>query len=373
MADQFNPLVNRIGFCCKYMHPNQDLKAKVLKEMQQQYTERQTTVAWCNRQSKKIAEEKLFEIIQHNMNSMLNLVKYVGSLPENRRMVRLGSNQIPMATEPSWRYVWEDPTVIKELERGFAKVGQAARDLDVRVSFHPGQFCVLASDNPDIVERSIDEFEYHVNMARWMGYGKQFQDFKINVHISGRQGAEGIIKVLPKLSPEARNMITIENDEMKWGLDESLKLKDHVALVLDIHHHWVRDEEYIDVQDDRVKQVIESWRGQRPVLHYSYSRCEWLPDVPNKHGSMHDMRQLLESGCKKQKLRAHSDFYPNTQVNEWALSFWDDFDIQCEAKAKNLASQQLFDQAMESNKYKLYTGTLPNDDSICGLSTTCPA
>ena len=47
-------------------------------------------------------------------------------------------------------------------------------------------------------------------------------------------------------------------------------------------------------------------------------------------------------GCKKQKLRAHSDFYPNEKVNEWALSFLDNFDIQCEAKAKNLASEQLY-------------------------------
>ena len=253
-----------------------------------------------------------------------------------------------MATEPNWRYVFEDPTVVKELEQGFGKIGQLAKDLDVRISFHPGQFCVLASDKPDVVERSIDEFEYHVNMARWMGYGKDFQDMKINVHISGRQGAEGIIKVLPKLSPEARNTITIENDEMCWGLDESLKLVDHVALVLDIHHHWIRDEEYIQPNDDRVKRVIDSWRGVRPAMHYSYSRDEWLAQsslFEGRHDTMHDISSLLETGGKKQKLRAHSEYYPNYKANEWAISFWDQFDIQCEAKAKNLASEQLWLQA----------------------------
>lgn len=348
----FDQSIQRIGFCCKYLHPDQTQKPKILKEIQQQYTEKQTTVAWMNRQDKSVAEQRMLDIVKHNMQSAYNLVKYVGSLPENRRMVRLGSNQIPMATEPTWRYVWQDPTVVRELEKGFRRVGDLARELDVRVSFHPGQFCVLASASDDIVERSIDEFEYHVNMARWMGYGQQFQDMKINVHISGKQGAEGIIKVLPKLSPEALNTITIENDEMCWGLDESLKLKDHVALVLDIHHHWIRDEEYIQPNDDRVKAVIDSWRGVRPALHYSYSRDEHLPAGSDAHNRMHDIKRLLENGHKKQKLRAHSDYYPNKHANAWALSFWDNFDIQCEAKAKNLASEQLYNQYLLQSQIK---------------------
>ena len=60
--------------------------------------------------------------------------------------------------------------------------------------------------------------------------------------------------------------------------------------------------------------------------------------------------ELLEAGAKKQKLRAHSDYYPNEEANAWALSFWDQFDIQCEAKAKNLASEQLYLQAQSNYK-----------------------
>jgi UV DNA damage repair endonuclease len=302
-----------------------------------------------------VAEERMLDIITHNMQAAYNLVDYVGNLVPERRMVRLSSSLVPMATEPNWRYIIEDSTNNKLLEQGFAKIGELARAKDVRLSFHPGQFTVLASDNPDIVDRSIDEFEYHVNMARWMGYGKEFQDFKCNIHISGRKGYQGIIDVLPRLSPEARNIITIENDEMCHGLDASLMLKDHVALVLDIHHHWIRDEEYIQANDDRVKMVIDSWRGVRPTLHYSYSRDEWLDqstriDETTRHNALHSIPDLLESGAKKQKLRAHSDYYPNDDANDWALTFLDSFDIQCEAKAKNLASQQLYDRALLTNK-----------------------
>jgi hypothetical protein len=53
----------------------------------------------------------------------------------------------------------------------------------------------------------------------------------------------------------------------------------------------------------------------------------------------------MANGHKKQKLRAHSDFYWNTAVNEWALSFLDQFDIMAESKGKNLASFALADQA----------------------------
>ena len=350
----FNNSYNRIGFCCKYLHADQTLHPKVLLEIQQQYTEKGTTRQWCNRQDdKQVAEQRLLDLVEWNMQSAYNLVEYVATLPKERRMVRLGSNQIPMATEPTWSYVFKDKTVRRGLEAGFRRVGDCAREHDVKLSFHPGQFCVLASDKPDVVERSLEEFEYHADMVRWMGFGQEFMDFKTNVHISGRQGHKGIIDILPRLSPEARNTIAIENDEMCWGLDESLKLEKHVALVLDIHHHWIRDEEYIQADDDRVKRVIDSWRGVRPTLHYSYSRDDWLPEpsllgANHQHSDMHDIKHLLELGCKKQKLRAHSDYYPNEKVNEWALTFWQDFDIQCEAKAKNLASEQLYNQYLSN-------------------------
>lgn len=347
----FDTSQKRIGFCCKYMDPDQTQKPKVLKELQQNFTERQTTITWLNRQDKAVAEDRMLEIVEHNMQAAYNLVEYVSTLPAERRMVRLGSNQLPGATQDDWKYMWQDATNIKMLETGFAKVGQLAKSRDVRLSFHPGQFCVLASATPDIVERSIEEFEYHANMARWMGYGEEFQDFKINVHISGKLGYQGIIDILPRLSDVARNTITIENDEMCHGLDASLKLADHVALVLDVHHHWIRDEEYIQADDDRVKRVIDSWRGVRPAMHYSYSRDHGLAMALQEgeeinHSKMQDLPALLEAGAKKQKLRAHSDYYPNEEANAWALSFWDHFDIQCEAKAKNLASEQLYLQSL---------------------------
>jgi UV DNA damage repair endonuclease len=182
-------------------------------------------------------------------------------------------------------------------------------------------------------------------MARWMGFGKSFQDFKINVHISGKRGPEGIKDALRRLSPEARNCITIENDENSWGVDASLELAEHCALVLDIHHHWIRTGDYIQPTDDRVLRIVDSWRGVRPAMHYSVSREDYLVD--HTRDVAPDHAGLLESGHKKQKLRAHSDFYWNQATTDWALGFWEQFDIQCESKGKNLASEQVYNRAVE--------------------------
>jgi UV DNA damage repair endonuclease len=258
-------------------------------------------------------------------------------------MVRLSSDILPAYTEPSWSYFWRKPDVISYLERNFSLIGDSARASGTRVSMHPGQFVVLASVNEGIVERSIEEFEYHADMARWMGYGKAFQDFKINVHISGKQGPEGIRNAYKRLTPEARSCITIENEENSWGLDDCLSISDIVPIVLDVHHHWIREGEYILPTDDRVRRVVDSWRGMRPTMHYSVSREDYLVEHDKLTAPVH--AQLLLDGYKKQKLRAHSDFYWNQKTNEWVITFLNQFDIMCESKGKNLASMELYNQA----------------------------
>jgi UV DNA damage repair endonuclease len=333
--------MNKIGFACKWIDHAGQVDGIKPKDDCKQYNTGSTTVAWLNRQSRQVAEEKLWDLMKGNIEAVRKLVERVGELPDELRMVRIGSDVLPVYTESSWSYFWRLPDVRDYAERAFARVGDIARARNVRLSFHPGQFTVLASDSPDIVNRSIEEFEYHVDMARWMGYGKTFQDFKINVHIAGRQGPMGIVAALARMTPEARNCLTIENDEMTWGIEHSLELVDHCALVLDIHHHWVMTGEYIDAKDDRIKRIIDSWRGQRPVIHYSVSREDVLVGFsPNDRP---ELESLLESGYKKAKLRAHSNFYWNKSVNDWALTHSEWADMMCESKAKNLASFALND------------------------------
>jgi UV DNA damage repair endonuclease len=339
--------MKKIGFACKWIDNVDQVNGIKPTDDAKKYNTGSTTVAWLNRQSQNIAEEKLWSLMKGNIAAARLLVERVGALDENLRMVRLSSDILPVYTQRDWSWFWRLSDVRAYLERELRTVGDSARKNGVRLSFHPGQFTVLASDNPGIVERSIEEFEYHADMARYMGYGKTFQDLKINVHISGRQGPEGIRRAYAQLSQEARNCITIENEENSWGLDDCLTISDLVPIVLDIHHHWIKTGSYIQPVDPRVSRVVDSWRGVRPTMHYSVSREDYLVDhdplvAPDHAG-------LLLTGYKKQKLRAHSDLYWNTVTNDWALSFMDTHDLMCESKGKNLASFALHKRAKELN------------------------
>ena len=333
-------MTGRIGFCCKWINDVSEIGGMKPSSIDRDLNGRSTTMRWLREHATE-AEQRQWDIMNHNAAAALKLVQRVGALPPGRRMVRLGSEMLQGYTHPEWIPFWKQADVQAHCAKIFAPVGAAARSLDVRLSFHPGQFCVLASESPNIVDRSVEEFEYHADLAQWMGYGKTFQDFKINIHISGKAGPAGLRAAYKRLSPEARNCITIENEENSHGLDTCLTISDLVPIVLDVHHHWIKSGEYIRSTDPRISRIIDSWRGVRPTMHYSVSREDYL--VGHTPDTLPDMSLLLATGYRKQKLRAHSDMMWNTATNQWVREHWDWADIQVEAKSKNLGSQQLYE------------------------------
>lgn len=325
----------RIGFACQWLHPDRSLDTKELAEIEQEYRCRTTTVKWCS--DNPDYDKKLWDIMKHNVKAITKLAIKVSRDPDPmKRMVRLSSDLLPLYTHPNFSHFYKSRDVKDYLEKMLPIIGKIK---DIRLSFHPDQFCVLASSNENVVANSIREIEYHAYIAELMGFGQKFQDFKCNVHLSGDGGITQFRKSYGKLSEVARNILTIENDEFNAGLDYVLQVSDLVPIVLDVHHHWVNTGGYIRPDDARIKTIIDSWRGVRPVMHYSYSRSEYLPDQDNNKRPVYSKLQVNDAD-----LRKHSDDYPNKASNEWALSFLEKFDIMCEAKFKNLARDQLIAQ-----------------------------
>jgi UV DNA damage repair endonuclease len=323
--------MNKIGFACKYVG---DPELEGLANM------RSVSRTWADRNSDETVFSKLREVSQHNIRSLKYMVDYVHTLPPELHMFRMSSEVLPLYTIERYRKM-HDQMHANRVD--LFTIGMTLRKYGILVSFHPGQFVCLASDREDVVINSIAEIEYHADVAEMMGFGRQFQDgCKINVHVSGKLGPMGFRSEFGRLSDTAQNLLTIENDEYTIGLDEIIQLKDVCPIVLDVHHHWVKTGEYVDVSDWRVGRVIESWKHRTPSMHYAVSREDLLIDHPIDVKP--DLEQLLSKGFKKGKLRAHSEYYWNTAVNEWASTFRPHFNIMCESKMKNLASIKFYEE-----------------------------
>ena len=174
----FDQTINRIGFACKIQTEHDKADADL--------NTKSTTISYLQRQTEDAARSKLWGLLDHNVNAFYRQLKYVAKLPRNQRMFRITSDLLPAYTHDDYMPFYFQSDVVAKLEAHLSMCGEFARANDIRLSFHPGQFCVLASENPGVVENSITEFEYHADLIRYMGYGQKFQDFKCNVHIGGK-------------------------------------------------------------------------------------------------------------------------------------------------------------------------------------------
>jgi len=60
----------RVGFACKYMHGDQTQPKKLLEEIQRPLNNRCTTVQWLNRQTREVAEQRLWDLMVHNISAL---------------------------------------------------------------------------------------------------------------------------------------------------------------------------------------------------------------------------------------------------------------------------------------------------------------
>jgi hypothetical protein len=87
--------------------------------------------------------------------------------------------------------------------------------------------------------------------------------------------------------------------------------------------------------------VIESWRGVRPTMHYSQPQ-EVLQALGFDAEHKLEMDALLKVVAKRD-LYAHSAQMWNRWTNDYALQFFDRFDIMLESKDKNVAAWAFYE------------------------------
>lgn len=336
----------RIGFCCK-MLPEQTFDTR--KDAQawlDAHNCKSTTVAYLDKLTPSAVIDKICSIILHNQAALSAQFRVIGTWPQALRMVRVGSEILPVRTFERYKHVYMEPEVQKVLQ-GFAAVGDLAREHDIRLSSHPGQFCIITSDKPEIVSRAIEDLEYHAELFRLMGYDSSDPRQEINIHGGPKRSdfRERWRSAIQRLSADTRSWLSVENDEYSYGLDDLLGLADISKICVDINHYWLKEGEYLDPADSRMNAVIDSWRGARPEIHVSYPREDVLGSIAFE--DLPQMQLLQEAGFSVSKLRAHSDMAWIKPITHYALSFWDKCDLMIEAKMKNLAAHKVFKAAQE--------------------------
>ena len=90
--------IKRIGFACKWIDHADQVDGIKATDDAKQYTTGGTTITWLNRQTKDVAEQKLWDLMVQNIESVRKLVERVSTLDPHLRMVRISSDILPAYT-----------------------------------------------------------------------------------------------------------------------------------------------------------------------------------------------------------------------------------------------------------------------------------
>jgi len=253
-------------------------------------------------------------LVAQNLTDLHKILQW--NVEHKIRVFRLSSDITPWGSE----YEFTDLPNAAEVMALFQKCGQYALDNNIRLSFHPGQFCVLASHKEHVIQNAISDLELH---GRLMDALQQPRSHlaKINIHLGGAYGdkpkaAQTFCKNFTRLSDAVKSRLTVENDD-RINLFSTEELYKYVyndtgiPIVFDFHHHAIHPDGLSEREG--LSLALKTWQV-RPCTHYSESR-------------------QLERGPEA-LLRAHSTLV-YSQISDHGF----DFDCVVEAKGKELAVQ----------------------------------
>lgn len=247
------------------------------------------------------------------LNNISNLLKMLPVIRDSGiKLFRISSSMFPLADQVD-RCLWDN----NETKFILGKIGEFIKCHDMRVSTHPGQFCVLSSDSDRVVENANKELAIHAWLFDAMNLDES-PFYAINIHGGKSDRRNLLIDRIKSLPQNVKKRLTLENDEMSYSVVDLLHIhkETNVPIVFDSHHHTFNDgnlsmEEAFDVS-------LLTWNNIKPLQHISNTEPCFV------NGSFTDKRK-------------HSNMIH--YVPEPQLSYLRDdlIDVDVEAKLKNLS------------------------------------
>ncbi len=262
---------------------------------------------------------------------------------EDVRMYRMASGLVPYGSHPEMP---EFHGQVEECAEELAALGERARAADLRLSFHPGQYVVLNSEDADVRRAAALDLDLQASVLDAMGLGPEAV---VVLHVGG--GAGGTSEALDRflagfeaLGESARGRLVVENDDRRFGLADVLALAERAGLrvVWDAHHHRCHDPEGIPPAE-ALRLALGTWPADvMPKVHYSSPRTA-VEERKVRVGRRVERRVVLPP------LRAHADLIDPIGFEDFLRgpAAGLDFDVMLEAKAKDLALIRLREQLAE--------------------------
>ncbi len=260
---------------------------------------------------KNATDERLYELIGHNLNSLKNILLY--NAENGIRLFRITSDLIPFGSSPANKLDW--PKLFKD---EFDALGHIIKENKIRVSMHPGQYTVINSPTPDVVSRAVDDLIYHTKILNALGTDSSS---KIILHVGGVYGDKDSAisrfnNTYKNLDSEIKKRLIIENDDKSYTIGDVLKISQamDIPVVYDNLHNEVNP--YEDKPHSHwIDECSKTWRKSDGDQKIHYSQQD-----------------------KTKSPGAHTQTTDHNKFLNFIRDISQDVDIMLEVKDKNLSA-----------------------------------
>jgi UV DNA damage endonuclease len=179
-------------------------------------------------------------------------------------MYRMSSDLAPYATHPDMP---QFHGMVAESDAELRAIGAKARRLDVRLSFHPSQFVLLNSPDPELTRKSVWDLSSQAEMLDRMELGPEAV---LVTHVGGVYGdlpasRARWAETWPTLPEHVRRRLVLEHDDVRFSAADVLWIHERtgVRLVFDYQHFWCLNPERLDIVET-IRAILKTWpRGTR--------------------------------------------------------------------------------------------------------------
>ena len=236
------------------------------------------------------------------------------------------------------------------------QIGEKSKKYNQRITFHPGQYNVIGTNNKEAFQHTIDDLKYHCDILDQMELD---QNSVVVIHGGGVYGnkkktIERWCKQFYELPENVQKRLVLENCEKNFSIEDCLEVSEkiNIPVVFDTHHFECykllhKDEEF-NPPDEYMHAVLETWwrRNIKPKFHVSEQGSgkighhsdfieeipEYLLEIPEKFGCKIDI--MIEAKLKEQAIFKLYEKYPylNCKINKSTIQ---KLDIKAMEWAKN--------------------------------------